>query len=116
MPVVGRARRQHVPRTRLRQACRTETAGTWFLRRVELPDAVDICDKRRIGAERERSSQVLMGEELTQGAPDHRFALAGDVPSNAQARREIVVVLQAERAVGSRCATGETRLPAPIGS
>ena len=114
LPVGGDDRAQVAPMTGRSRPGR-ETAVAGLSGRVELPDATLGLRKRRVGGVGQSSAEPLAQEELTYTGANGGLAVSRDVPCDAEARREELVVLVLERAVRSGGATLETRLLAPVG-
>src|SRR3954452_4774244 len=113
LPVVGRLGRLLAARVG-RAVANVETRGARRQVRVERAGPVLLGDERRIGTDVQPGAETFTQVELPNAGADRRLAVAIDVPRDAEARREVALVLREDPSLLCRSPALESGLAAPI--
>ena len=82
--------------------------------RIELSNAAQRFDERRVRRDAEHGTEPLAQEELSDASPQRRLSRAGDIPGHTNPWRDVVQILLHQRAVRSVRPALRARLLAPV--
>src|SRR3989449_10867060 len=89
LPVVRRPL-VHVAAARRRAERCAEAAITWFGGRIELTNAVQRADERRVRGDAEHGAEPLAQGEVSEAGTERCLALSRNIPRHTKARRDVV--------------------------